>query len=176
MLNASEIEMLFSALRAAYGHKFPHAADAVPIWLSALRDFDRGDLQAGVGAAVQSLSDYPPTLPEFVGLCRQSRQDGTNREELDEAVIYANCKPRSGANPKGNLLGITLNEAIARRRPGESVSRYRGRISDELIFAQYPLLRPSSRGVQSPEQALPTPADRAFDELHRKLAARMNRQ
>ena len=173
MLSASEVELLFSAMRATYGHKWPHAADAIQLWLAALRDFDRSDLQAAVGDAVLTFPDFPPTLPEFANLCRHARQDSNNRDELDEATIYANCRPRSASNPKGNLSHITLPDSIARRQSGESIERYRQRISNELQHAQYPDLRPRAATRIAAGEDRRTPAERAFDERHAKLAGKI---
>lgn len=68
------IERLFMRFSAMYGAKFADAwrgcniADVKAVWGEALGGYSREELSAGVAKCLQR--DWPPTLPEFLKLCR----------------------------------------------------------------------------------------------------------
>ncbi len=144
MLQTNDVGVLFASLQAAYGHKFAHQADAIPIWQNALRRYSAKEIMRAANAAVLQYADYPPTLGQFVRLLNESapRLPSAGGENSAQAEsIYAYTRPHSTRNPKGNPHGITLPESIASRRQSESVERYEKRIADEVIFAIYPKMR-----------------------------------
>ena len=73
-LPESWIERLFARFSAMYGAKFADAwrgcniADVKAVWGDALGGYSRDELAAGVAKCLQR--DWPPTLPEFLKLCR----------------------------------------------------------------------------------------------------------
>ena len=148
MLQTNDIGVLFAALQACYGHKFAHQADAIPIWLNALRKYSVKEIMRGANAAVLAYSDFPPTLGQFLRLLNESAPrmpsaDGENSAQAE--LIYAYTRPQTSRNPKGNPHCITLPESIAARRQGESAERYEKRIAAEVNFAIYPKMRMKDR-------------------------------
>ena len=144
MLQTNDVGVLFASLQAAYGHKFAHQADAIPIWLNALRRYSAKEVMRAANVAVLQYADYPPTLGQFLRLLNESAPrlpsaDGENSAQAES--IYSYTRPQTARNPKGNPHGITLPSAIASRREGESAERYEKRISDELTFARYSKMR-----------------------------------
>ena len=140
MLQTNDVGILFASLQAAYGHKFAHQADAIPIWQNALRRYSAKEVMRAANAAVLQYADYPPTLGQFLRLLNESapRLPSANGENSAQAEsIYAYTRPQTVRNPRGNPHGITLPESIASRRQGESAERYEKRIADEVTFARY---------------------------------------
>jgi len=68
MLQTNDLGVLFASLQAAYGHKFAHQADAIPIWQNALRRYSAKQVMRGANTAVFEYPDFPPTLGQFVRL------------------------------------------------------------------------------------------------------------
>lgn len=73
------IERLFARFEAMYGAKFADAwkgcdlQNVKAVWAETLGALSRDDLAAGVAGCMER--EWPPTLPEFVKLCRQARSD-----------------------------------------------------------------------------------------------------
>ncbi len=148
MLQTNDVGILFASLQAAYGHKFAHQADAIPIWQNALRRYSAKEVMRAANAAVLQYADYPPTLGQFLRLLNESapRLPSANGEKSAQTEsIYAYARPQTTRNPKGNPHGTTLPESIASRRKSESAERYEKRIADEVTFARYPKTRSQFR-------------------------------
>lgn len=70
------IERLFARFEAMYGAKFADAwkgcniASVKSVWAETLGTLSRDELAAGVAGCMAK--EWPPTLPEFVKLCRQA--------------------------------------------------------------------------------------------------------
>lgn len=47
--------------------------DLLPTWADALAGYDGDDLRDALDAMLRSCREYPPTLPEFMALCREAR-------------------------------------------------------------------------------------------------------
>jgi len=144
MLQPNDVGILFASLQAAYGYKFAHQADAIPIWQSAMHRYSATEVMCAANAAVLQYADYPPTLGQFLRLLDESAPrlpscDGENSAQAES--IYAYTRPKTIRNPRGNPHGITLTKSISSRRQSESVERYEKRIADEVNFAIYPKMR-----------------------------------
>lgn len=46
---------------------------AQKVWAYGMRDFDAGTVKAGLAACMERHPDYPPTLPQFLALCKAAR-------------------------------------------------------------------------------------------------------
>ena len=49
-------------------------AEVKSVWADALGQFTGDDIRAALSASFDAYPDYPPTLPQFVGLCRDARR------------------------------------------------------------------------------------------------------
>ena len=71
---------LFVRLRAIYGNRVGTMwGEADPdevrqVWGEQLGGFDGADLRDALGDMVAAYPDYPPTLPQFVGLCIDAKR------------------------------------------------------------------------------------------------------
>ena len=72
---------------------------------------------------------------------REAKQGDDSENFVLIERIHAYTRPHSARNAKGNPHGITLPDAIARRRPGESAERYGQRIAGAVSLAMYPAMR-----------------------------------
>lgn len=72
MAESSLIAKLWSRMIEMYGHKFMSSYGEVPsdTWSRALAGASAADLAQGVKACFQRQDTWPPTLPEFVEMCR----------------------------------------------------------------------------------------------------------
>lgn len=73
------IGRLFAHFRAIYGNKAETMWGKVEpemlldVWGDGLRGVDPADIRKSLETMLQSYPDYPPTLPQFQGLCRDAR-------------------------------------------------------------------------------------------------------
>jgi hypothetical protein len=72
MAESSLMAKLWSRMIEMYGHKFTSSYGEVPsdTWSRALSGATAADLAQGVKACFQRQDTWPPTLPEFVEMCR----------------------------------------------------------------------------------------------------------
>jgi hypothetical protein len=72
MAESSLMAKLWSRMIEMYGHKFTSSYGEVPsdTWSRALAGATSADLAQGVKACFQRQDTWPPTLPEFVEMCR----------------------------------------------------------------------------------------------------------
>lgn len=66
MLSTADIGVLFASMQAAYGHRWAHGSDAIPVWLRAIGGFNRADLERATKQAIETHTDFPPSLGQFV--------------------------------------------------------------------------------------------------------------
>ena len=59
-------------------------ASARQIWAYGLRDFDAATIKTALGRTMESHPEYPPTLPQFVSLCKASAPRAVYRPEVPE--------------------------------------------------------------------------------------------
>ena len=45
-----------------------------PVWADALRDYTGDDIRGALDNCFSAYTDYPPTLPQFIGLCRDAKR------------------------------------------------------------------------------------------------------
>jgi len=63
-----------------YGHKWTSAYGDEPVdsWVRGLSDIEPKEIATGLEACVMRGDDWPPSLPEFRGLCRPVKQSRIN--------------------------------------------------------------------------------------------------
>ncbi len=152
MLMTNDIGNLFQSMHTAYGSLWKHGQEAMPVWLSALKSHSPQDVQKAANAVLKYHVEYPPNLPQFLEIVREStpRLSGPEQQSLVEVEsIYAYTKPESNRNRNGNPHQISLPESIAQKKIVESVEDYRRRISDAMTFAKYPKLGYDGRSMSN---------------------------
>jgi len=74
------IARLFSRFQAIYGNRVgtmwgeADPSEVRQVWADALGRFSADDLRSALDAVMPAYPDYPPTLPQFVNLCMDSRR------------------------------------------------------------------------------------------------------
>ncbi len=74
------VERLFLRFQAVYGNRVTTMWADAPVeevksvWADALGQFTGEDLKHALTASFEHYTEYPPTLPQFVGLCRDARR------------------------------------------------------------------------------------------------------
>lgn len=91
---------LFSRFQAVYGNRVQTMwGEADPmevrsVWADSLGRFDGADIREALESVLSAHPDYPPTLPQFMGLCSDARR----RRASGVAKLPP---PRSGPIPAG---------------------------------------------------------------------------
>ena len=144
MITTRDTANLFQSMRTAYGNLWKHGPEAMNVWTDALKRYDFDDVRKAANAVLGHYVDFPPSLPQFLNMVRESTPLLPSPERDDWALVgrvQAYCRPESKTNPKGNPHNITLPDSIARRATGELSEHFEKRIGDEVTFAFYPQLR-----------------------------------
>ncbi|MBN3500904.1 hypothetical protein [Burkholderia cenocepacia] len=112
------VEALFSKMAAFYGSRFASMWNGVNVvevqraWAIELGKLSRDQLKAGSDNL--TALPKPPTLPEFVALCRQARSE----QAASTASRLADERPADRATVEANLGAIRrAQERVMRREP-----------------------------------------------------------
>jgi len=73
VLQTNDIGVLFAALQAAYGYKWAHKADAIPIWQEKLHGFTAQQVMAAANRAIDIHKDYPPSVGQLLDILKASK-------------------------------------------------------------------------------------------------------
>ncbi len=107
------VDRLFQCLGAMYGKAWldmwtgAPMADVKSEWARRLDGIEPGAIRLALDALVASGKPFPPTLPEFVSLCRQFIRRGPHRLALAEprtappADVFANLRRQLERNEGG---------------------------------------------------------------------------
>ena len=69
-----DVKELWTWMAQTYGPLWREYGDTpLPAWSQELTRLTRAELHRGVRAVMKSGERWPPTLPEFVGMCRRQR-------------------------------------------------------------------------------------------------------
>lgn len=74
------VERLFLRFQATYGNRCATmwadapVAEVKAVWADALGQFVADDIRSALASSFDHYPDFPPTLPQFVGLCRDARR------------------------------------------------------------------------------------------------------
>ncbi|MCA8447565.1 hypothetical protein [Burkholderia vietnamiensis] len=112
------VEALFSKMAAFYGSRFASMWNGVNVvevqraWAIELGKLSRDQLKAGSDNL--TALPKPPTLPEFVSLCRQARSE----QAASSTPRLADERPADRATVEANLGAIRrVQERVMRREP-----------------------------------------------------------
>ena len=120
------VERLFSRFVAYYGSQKVGAmwADAdvqevKAVWARALMKFDPKSIGGALDRLIESGREWPPTLPEFVELCRQS---AIGRQQDQVPALLSPGNGRTDADTAKRKVA-ELIETLARSKKVETPSR-----------------------------------------------------
>ena len=120
------VERLFSRFVAYYGSQKVGAmwADAdvqevKAVWARALMKFDPKSIGCALDRLIESGREWPPTLPEFVELCRQS---AIGRQQAQVPALLSPGNGRTDAETAKRKVA-ELIETLARSKKVETPSR-----------------------------------------------------
>lgn len=110
------IERLFSRLTAVYGNRMRTMwADADPqevkaTWMAALNRYSNDDVRRALASMLTSYLDYPPTLPQFLNLCRDAQMMRAQQSMKIDHAKGVPCPPEVKAQLDALLKRITIKE------------------------------------------------------------------
>ena len=144
MAKSEDIAFLSMSMRTCYGAQWKHdTREAMQMWANALARYNLQQIISALAKCMKYYVDFVPTLPQFLQVIREDVPLLTGSPEANKAKadeVFAYTKPQGPRNPDGNPFGITLPDCISKQRQGESIDKYRQRISDAVTFARYPTL------------------------------------
>jgi len=144
MAKPEDIASLTVSMRIAYGVLWKNdSLESLKVWSNALAPFDQTQIAVAMHKCLSTFIDYPPTLPQYLELIRESVPLLPGSPEASKAMadeVLAYTKPQGPRNPNGNPSNITLPDSISKLRQGESIDEYRSRISEAVTLARYPAL------------------------------------
>ncbi len=72
MLVQDDIGRLFAIMKSAYGWRWQHGADDVPVWLAKLKRYDQRQLKRAASRCIDQHPDVP-TLNQFIAAVKADR-------------------------------------------------------------------------------------------------------
>lgn len=103
--------LVWTSMRDLYGRAWSsqYGETPSPAWAAALRDLSAAEIRAGLRGAVDSCRTFPPTAPEFRGLCRP-RLERTS----EQRALYSRIEAETpAALPSPEALAATSSTGRA---------------------------------------------------------------
>ena len=72
MLSTDDVGLLFATLQAAYGYRWAHKADAIPVWKEKLKPYTANQVMRAASIAIDDYRESP-TLGQFLAVLRAER-------------------------------------------------------------------------------------------------------
>ena len=136
MTQAAMID-LWVSFAEIYGHKWTSSFGTTPnnSWIAGLSGMTVSDVMFGINAVINSGSDWPPSLPEFISMCfeinekivikriwvdfgdnfRKSRMTYSQIEKIEkDRFLQTKSKILDESKEKSKLLAISNNNALKR--------------------------------------------------------------
>lgn len=73
MLQTNDIGVLFATLQAAYGHQWPHNADAIPVWQTKLAGFEANEIMTAASIAIEKHPNFPPSIGQLIDIIKANK-------------------------------------------------------------------------------------------------------
>lgn len=147
------VEKLFSRFSAMYGRKFAdlwsdcNLANVKALWAEELGILTRDELASGVAAC--KIREWPPTLPEFLRLCRP--------EPDFDALFAGAANSASTGDWKGNRLAFWAAQSVGafdvRNEPYYRMeARWKKAVTELLADGELPEIPPRQEALPAPGQ------------------------
>lgn len=124
-LPSAWVDRLFSRLAAFYGSQKlatmwvdADMAEVKAVWSEQLGRFEPASISAALQRLVDSGNQWPPTLPEFVELCRQSSIGRQQAQRYDALPAPGGARTDTEA-AKRKVAELLAGLARSRRMPAE---------------------------------------------------------
>ncbi|MNK63117.1 hypothetical protein D3C87_823240 [compost metagenome] len=161
------IKKLFQRLAAMYGDKLPKMWGAVPesamheVWAEDLAGFTGDEIATGLQACKQR--EWPPTLPEFIRLCRPWMSPEI---AYHEAVHGMSCRRRgemgSWSHPSVYWAAIAVSSVdLLNSTYGSIKGRWEKTLGEEVGKGSWPPIPEPRTALPAPGQTLATKAEAA---------------
>jgi hypothetical protein len=166
-LPAPWVKKLFQRLAAMYGDKLPKMWGAVPesamheVWAEDLAGFTGDEIATGLQACKQR--EWPPTLPEFIRLCRPWMSPEI---AYHEAVHGMSCRRRgemgSWSHPSVYWAAIAVSSVdLLNSTYGSIKGRWEKTLGEEVGKGSWPPIPEPRTALPAPGQTLATKAEAA---------------
>lgn len=107
MLQTDDVGRFFAIMQSNYGARWPHRADAIPVWQHKLRSWTASDLMEAADEAIDAYPDWPPTIAQVAALRREQRK--TNYLPPPQAAPSAAVANRMLLQIIRNNFGVDSN-------------------------------------------------------------------
>jgi hypothetical protein len=166
-LPAPWVRKLFQRFAAMYGDKLPKMWGRVPeeemheVWAEDLAGFSGEEISVGLQACKQR--EWPPTLPEFLKLCRPWMSPEI---AYHEAVHGISCRRRgemgSWSHPSIYWAAIAVSSVdLLNSTYGSIKGRWEKTFADELGKGKWPPIPEPRTALPAPGQTVATKAEAA---------------
>ncbi len=168
------IERLFARFEAMYGARFADAwrgcnlASVKAVWAEDLGGYSREELAAGVAGCRQK--DWPPTLPEFLKLCRPPIDYQAALIEAVEQMARRDSGGDRWSHPAIYWAAVKIGSYdLSRKTLRDLDGEWRKAFGDQMALGQWP---------EIPERlpALPAPGQTHSREVGRETVQEMLRR
>ncbi len=137
------IERLFSKFEAIYGARFADAwkgcnlANVKVVWAEVLGGYSREELAAGVAKCLSR--DWPPTLPEFLKLCRPPIDHHAALIEAVEQMALRESDRDQWSHPAIYWAAVKIGAYdLSRKTLKDLEPEWRKAFGDQLALGQWP--------------------------------------
>lgn len=124
-LPSAWVDRLFSRLAAFYGSQKlatmwvdADMAEVKAVWAEQLGRFEPASISAALQRLIDSGNQWPPTLPEFVELCRQAAVGRQQAQRYDALPAPGNART-DAETAKRKVAELMRSLAAAKRMPIE---------------------------------------------------------
>lgn len=157
------IERMFARFAAYYGARFhdmwggQRLDDVLAIWADELADFTPEEVTRGVAAARQA--KFPPTLPEFIAMCRPGLDaEAAFGEAVQQMALRDQGRDR-WSHPAIYWAAVTVGAFDLRNASWSAIKvRWARVLQAELAKGEWPPVPPRLDALPAPGQGMPDPA------------------
>lgn len=157
------VDRLFGRLSAMYGARFADMWAGLDLamikaaWAEDLGDLATDEIARGVAACKQR--DWPPTLPEFLGLCRPALDpEQAYYEAVQQMALREQGRDR-WSHPAIYWSAVTIGAFDMRNASWSAISKRWSRVLQaELAKGEWPEVPERMAALPSPGETMPDPA------------------
>lgn len=157
------VERLFARLSAMYGARFADMwsgldmAKVKAAWAEDLGDLTLDEVTRGVSAC--KLRDWPPTLPEFLSLCRPSLDPESAFSEAVQQMALRDQGRDRWSHPAIYWAAVTIGAFDLRNMAWSAIKpRWSRVLQAELAKGEWPEVPPRLEALSAPGGTAPDPA------------------
>lgn len=169
------IERLFSRFAAYYGARFhdmwggQRLDDVLAIWADELGDLTPDEMVRGVAAA--KIAKFPPTLPEFIAMCRPPLDPESAFNEAVQQMALRDQGRDAWSHPAIYWSAATIGAFDLRNASWSAIKpRWSRVLQAELAKGEWPAVPPRLDALPAPGSTTPDPARvREFVDKSRNL-------